>query len=455
MPHTVALGPFEEEAYKSLYRQLLQDDNANGTLADLNTQLLNILNQLNQAPDETNKKRMADIEALNHQYQQLLENQMKFRDERFRFLPIFSSDPIVSIEVILPGGPDLKARIDQNELLKSFATAPPGQTTATNLTENTILSLGLARPLNSQVKINYSQFSISIDQTDKMVICSKKDKNDPVPFDQNAVRNLQKHVLASVVRNPHAPINIKFPLDFDEHEKFKILNEMMIAYALRTDVQGRQSPKDSIKRRNQFIEQLINGGTILLSDTVDKNGLARLIDTWDMWSMKEKKNHVLSHYSKDTTELSQDYKEQLRTMFRVEAMRQIAEGENVGAEIANSISQNKAQTYSWTIVQKLYEFKNVMMDPDGKAIPDEQYRIRLKGVLAELVDLIKDNYSSLNFVDKIEINKNTILLSKPYQALSEFGIQADELEEFLNSPKIKSYIETNQPHQNSVPPRMP
>lgn len=454
MPHTVALGPFEEEAYKSLYRQLLQDDNANGTLADLNTQLLSRLDQLNQAPDETNKKRVADIVALNRQYQQLLENQMKFRDERFRFLPIFSSDHIESIEVILPGGPDLKARIDQNELLKSFA---PGQTTA----ENTILSLGLARPLNSQVKINYSRFSISIDQTDKMVICSKKDKNDPVPFDQNAVRNLQKHVLASVVRNPHAPINIKFPLDFDEHEKFKILNEMMIAYALRTDVLGRQSPKDSIKRRNQFIEQLINGGTILLSDTVDKNGFARLIDTWDMWSMKEKKYLVLPHYSKDTTELSQDYKEQLRTMFCVEAMRQIAEGESVEVEIENSISQNNAQTYSWTIVQKLNEFKNVMMDPDGKAIPDEQYRIRLKGVLAELVKLIKDNYGSLKFTDKIEIYdlyndpNNLMLFSKPYQALSEFGIQSEVLVEFLNSPKIKSYIEAIQPHQNSEPPRTP
>lgn len=443
MPNTATLGLIEEEAYKSLYHQLLDPPSQKTSLKELNDDLVGQLGELKkiQNPDESQRKKIQDMESLQKQYHQLVNHQQQMAEQKFRFLPIFEDDPMESVEVILPDGPDLKTQIDQHAELKRFfrnPVVPTGATVANANTDERLLSLGIPRPLNSVIKVNYEHYSMSFDQSDKILLSLKvPHSSDLAPYKDDMIRNLQKHVLASVIRNPDAPICIKFPPGFAEREKFRILNELMIAYALRTDVLGAQSPKDSIKRRNQFIEQLIKGGTIKLSDTVDANGEARKMDTWDMWSMKEYKAGAIRHYSKSTTELSQDYEEQLKKNFRVEAMREFINSDNIEKMVNAAIQSKKSNAPG-----SLYQFGNFMMDADGKWVTNEQNRMILKGALAELAEFFADKCISSANTRPIEFN-DEVRNSAPFKTLKQFGVQEVELEQFLNSEKLKAYISRN------------
>jgi hypothetical protein len=319
--HCVIKGSLEEMAYKALFKQLLDPAPViPDKLTDQNGLLTDKINELkaqsDAATDEQKIQELKDMEALQAAYLKY-EAQLKSSQRQTKYIPIFAGEDIQDIEVIIPNCAHLKAAIENNPFTNRSSETPDTGSSIT--TAGGLTRMGLEMPANAIYKVNYDSCTMTFDSSNKITI-SPNVEGESVALDK--IRLFQKHVLASVMEDPQAPIKISFPKSIDDKRKFEIINEMIVAYMSVTGPKGEIDSKGSEARREQFIKNLLAGNTITYSDTISvaKNDSPKIftgkIKDWGLETALKnlKGTNVVNQPS--TKEMVSEYQESIKQLNR-------------------------------------------------------------------------------------------------------------------------------------------
>jgi len=265
-----------------------------------------------------------------------------------------------------------------------------------------------------------------------------------------------------------------------ETEKFRIINEMIVAYMSVTGTKGEIDSKGSEARREQFIQKLLEGGTIEYTDTISiHKGERPNIFTGggikDLFRDKQISNS-------STQDLVKEYQNVIKQLNRQDIMmdmlkhlskqdldqmvagkpweyalatrEMVRSGTNAVAGGLSTLSR----VLGAAIPGSAMYGANVRNDVNDKWAPysregiDEAHKRLIKACMA---DMILNIASESGFDNTKLIKENQIEHLPSFQKLNDpktYNMQAGEVLAFLNSPEVKDAMQViNQPTNTQGP----
>ena len=454
--HCVIKGSLEEKAYQALFQQFtgLDSPDLKGQNTALNTKLEELRKENQANKDADLEKQIKDMEALQAEYLKYYDL-VANKERQIKYIPIFSGEQIQDLEVIIPNCAHLKGTIQDNPFTNRSNDQPETGTSLT--TSSNVTRLGLEMPANAIFKVNYDTCTMIFDSSNKIIISPNKD-DGIIP--EEKIRLFQKHVLASVVSSPDAPIHLNFPKSIDEKRKFEIINEMIIAYMSVTGPKGEIDSKGSEARREQFIKNLIAGGSIETLDTISVG-------------KKDKPNIYTGGITRADEPLTKELQETMKQMNRQDILMKVFDEINLDENKLTSMAKDRP----WESVLATREV--LRLGTNAVVVGVQTITRRLEGLISSRRNDNDDKYElySRQGIDedhkriiracvadiilKVASNKGPIKAEHifnldSFKKLNDpktFNMQTEEVLALLNSDKIKGVMDgIKQAHEPTTGP---